>query len=113
MKEKNNMSKIIYKNVFWAILTMISLTLVFSVLFEATGKIETLSINQLVAKINSGEVAKITVEGNNLKIDLKDGKKAVAKKETETGLSQTLNNYGVRPEILDQLNLEVKEPSGF
>jgi cell division protease FtsH len=110
---KNNMTKIIYKNIFWAILTMISLTLVFSVLFEATGKTETLSINQLVTKINSGEVAKIIVQGNDLSIDLKDGKKAVAKKETETGLSQTLSNYGVKPEIMDQLNLEVQEPSGF
>jgi len=107
------MTKIIYKNIFWAILTMFSLTLIFSVLFEATGKTETLSINQLVSKINSSEVSKITVQGNNLLIDLKDGKKATAKKETDASLSQTLNNYGVSPSVLDQLNLEIQDESGF
>ena len=92
---------------------MFSLTLIFSVLFEATGKTETLSINQLVSKINSSEVSKITVQGNNLLIDLKDGKKATAKKETDASLSQTLNNYGVSPSVLDQLNLEIQDESGF
>ncbi len=109
----NKMTKTIYKNIFWAVATMIAITLIFSVLFETAGTTENLSINQLVTKINSGEVAKITVQGNDLLIDLKDGKKATAKKETDASLSQTLNNYGVTPSVLDQVNLEVQDESGF
>ncbi len=107
------MTKTLYKNIFWAVVMMFSLTLIFSILFETTSKAEVLSINQLVSKINSGEVSKIVVQGNDLLIDLKDGKKATAKKETDASLSQTLNNYGVSPLTLDKVNLEVKDESGF
>lgn len=113
MNNKNDVTKIISKNIFWAIITMLCLTLIFSILFEATGKTENLSITQLVSKINAGEVAKITVQGNDLKIDLKNGNKAIAKKETEAGLTQTLNNYGVNSTTMDQVNLVIEEPSGF
>jgi len=92
---------------------MLVMTFVFSLLFTATASPETLSINQLVSKINSGDVSKIIVQGNDLAIDLKDGKKAVAKKEAETGLTQTLKNYGVDQSAMDQLNLEIKDQSGF
>ena len=73
------MTKTLYKNIFWAVVMMFSLTLIFSILFETASKAEVLSINQLVSKINSGEVSKIIVQGNDLLIDLKDGKKPARK----------------------------------
>ena len=113
MNNKNDITKIISKNIFWAIMTMLCLTLVFSVLFETAGKTENLSVSQLVSKINAGEITKITVQGNDLKIDLKNGGKAIAKKETEASLTQTLNNYGVNSLTMDQVNIVIEEPSGF
>ncbi|MBU4348134.1 ATP-dependent zinc metalloprotease FtsH [Patescibacteria group bacterium] len=107
------MQKLIYKNIFWAIITMFVFMLVFSLLFENTEKAETLSINQIVSKINSGEITKITVRGDDLSIDLKDDKKAIAKKEAEAGLSQTLKNYGIESSILDNVDIEIKDRSGF
>lgn len=72
-----------------------------------------LSIDQLVNKINAGEVKKIVVSGNNLSIELKTGEEAIARKETEVGLSETLKNYGVDAITLQSVAFEVKEESGL
>jgi cell division protease FtsH len=101
------------KNIFWAITTFLVIAFIFSLFYTEQKSPTVLSIDQLVSKINSGEVTKIIVSGNDLKIELKDGSRAVSKKETETGLSETLKNYGVEPAALQKVNLEIKEESGF
>ena len=105
--------KMLYKSIFWASLVLFSLALLFSLLLETAPQPEVLSIDQLVNKINAGEVAKITIRGNDLEINLAGDKKAAAKKEFESGLSETLKNYGVSPQALSKVALEVKEESGF
>ncbi|TSC96494.1 MAG: cell division protease FtsH [Parcubacteria group bacterium Athens1014_26] len=102
-----------YKNISWAILTLLLITITFSLLFGNQSQTEKITVNQLAADINSGQVDKITVQGNTLNIDIKDGKKAVAEKEAELGLTQTLGNYGVKPDALQKVSLEIKNESGF
>ncbi|MBI4992455.1 MAG: ATP-dependent zinc metalloprotease FtsH [Candidatus Harrisonbacteria bacterium] len=94
-------------------MTLLILAIAFSFLFTQSKAPTELTISALAEKINKGEVEKIIVSGNNLAIDLKNGEKAVAKKETELGLSQTLNNYGVNYSALQAVALEVKDESGF
>lgn len=105
--------KTLYKNIFWATLTLLIITVTFSLLFETAKAPMELSINELVSKINTGEVSGIVVQGNDLLIDLKNGDKAVAKKESETGFTQTLNNFGVDTKALTAVKLEVKDESGM
>jgi cell division protease FtsH len=105
--------KSLTKNITWAIVSLLIIAFIFSLFYAEQKPTPTLTIDQLVSKINSGEVSKIAVNGNNLEIDLKDNSKAVSKKETETGLSETLKNYGVEPAALQKVNLEIKEESGF
>ena len=101
------------KNLLWATVTLLIIAVTFAILFQ-TGKPPTeLSISGLVEKINKGEVEKIAVQGNSLFIDLKNKEKAIAKKEPESGLTQTLNNYGVDPKSLQSVNLEVQDESGW
>ena len=90
-----------------------ALAFLFSAFYSQSGKTETFSIDQLATKINSGEISKIVVMGNDLSIDLKNGQKAVSKKETESGLSETLKNYGVDPVALQKVSLEIQEQSGL
>ncbi len=86
--------------------------LVFSFFMTGGTKPSALTMNDLVTKINAGTVTKIDVSGNDLTITLKDGTTATATKETETGLTDTLKNYGVDPVALRQVPLEVKGESG-
>ena len=90
-----------------------ALAFLFSAFYTGQEKTQTLSLDQLATKINSGEVSKIAVLGNDLNIDLKNNQKAVSKKEAESGLSETLKNYGVDPVALQKVSLEIQEQSGW
>ena len=100
------------KHFFWAIFTLLTIAFVFSLFYAGQEAPEVLSLDQLVFKINANEVSKIIVSGNDLKIELKNNGKAVSKKESESGLSETLKNYGVEPAALQKVSLEIKEESG-
>jgi cell division protease FtsH len=101
------------KNLFWAIATFIIVTILFSLAFNlGTQKPPVWSISQVTEKINAGEVKSITVNGNTLQLVLNDESKATSRKEEETGLSETLRNYGVEVEALRGVELKVEEESG-
>ncbi|MEK7115231.1 MAG: cell division protein FtsH, partial [Patescibacteria group bacterium] len=104
--------KLLYKNIIWAVAALLILTGVFSLLIGLEKSPSVLTIDQLVTKINNNEVAKIAVNGNTLNIELQDGVRWIARKETESGLSQTLANYGVDNEALQKVALTIEEESG-
>ncbi len=102
------------KNLFWAITTFILVTIVFSLLFNlGAEKPPVLGIQEVAEKVNAGDVKSITVKGNSLELVLVDGKKALSRKEEETGLSETLRNYGVAAEALRGVELKVEEEGGL
>ncbi|MGC9968235.1 MAG: ATP-dependent zinc metalloprotease FtsH [Minisyncoccia bacterium] len=101
------------KNILWAILTLIVISLLFSFFVNPPASPQTLNLNQLVDKINAGQVTKVVVNGNDLAVTQKDGSAAVSKKESESGISETLKNLGVNPTALQGVDLEVQEQSGW
>src|SRR3989344_6995263 len=103
----------LFKNFAWAIVTLLLVALVFSMFLEPQKEPEKLSLNQLVQRINAGEVAEIEVAGEDLKIKLADGGEATSKKEAEVGLSETLRNFGVDVPALAKVEIAVEEQSGF
>ncbi|MEK7566064.1 MAG: ATP-dependent zinc metalloprotease FtsH, partial [Patescibacteria group bacterium] len=105
--------KLLTKNILGIIFSLLALAFLFSAFYTGQEKTQTLSLDQLATKINSGEVSKIAVLGNDLNIDLKNNQKAVSKKEAESGLSETLKNYGVDPVALQKVSLEIQEQSGW
>jgi cell division protease FtsH len=74
---------------------------------------EEMTLSELAQGITSGEVVAIAVEGEDLKITLDDESERISKKEVESSLSETLGNYGVLPEALSNVAIEIKNPSGF
>ncbi|MBI5401248.1 ATP-dependent zinc metalloprotease FtsH [Candidatus Wolfebacteria bacterium] len=105
--------KSLSKNIFWAITTLLILAVIFSLVYQEQKSPAVLTVDQLVSKINSGDVVKIVVNGNDLNVELKNGEKAASKKETEAGLIETLKNYGVDSKALQKVNFSIQEESGF
>ncbi|OJI08190.1 MAG: cell division protein FtsH [Candidatus Vogelbacteria bacterium CG22_combo_CG10-13_8_21_14_all_37_9] len=95
-----------------AVLVIVILIAVYGAYQEEAKKTEALPLSDLVRKISAGEVVSITVSGSNLDIVDKDTKHYSAKKEAESSLSQTLINYGVKPEALDKLSLKIQSDTG-
>lgn len=102
-----------YKNLFWAIMILLTISFAFSTFFNPAVKPEKLNLNQLAERINAGKVKEIRVIGSQLEITLSDDKPAISEKEAEAGLTETLINFGVKPEALQKVNLSVKSQSGW
>ena len=101
------------KNLFWAVTTLIVISLAFSAFFNKSAKPEELSLNQLADKMNSGQVTEVKINGEDLSIKLSGGADAVSKKEAEASLSETLKNLGVTSEAFQKVKFTVENQSGF
>ncbi len=100
------------KNIIYAILIFLILAALYTS-FAVEDKVEEVSLSKLVEEIRAEEVLRITAEDDQLEIALKNGMVQKAQKEPDAALSETLANYGVRPEELTNITIEVKQPSGM
>jgi cell division protease FtsH len=83
-----------------------------SILYSAPqAKPQPVSLSTLVTEINDSKVKEIAVETDDLKITLNDGAVQKSTKEKETGLTESLKNYGVDTEKLKAVNIDVKGES--
>ena len=69
----------------------------------------------LVEEINAEEVKSIVVRGDKLEIALFDEEKPKqeARKELGQSFSELMQNYGVDPELLKKVDVQVKDQTGF
>ncbi len=71
------------------------------------------SLTTLVNQINQSEVKEIIVRGEKLEITLNNDEKEESKKESGASVSETLINLGVEQAQLREVNLDIKNESGF
>ncbi len=119
-KKKKNQSvwQMFVANIVSIILMFVLLVSAYSIIEESKKDVTEISISQLAAQVIEGKVEKISVEGDKLVImlfgtDKEKGEKQISKKEAGVALSETLTNYGVTPEQLAGVNIEIKNPTGF
>lgn len=96
-----------------ALLIFMLITALYLAISGNTKTVKEIPISDLAKSVSAGEVKKILVEGEKLTITYQNDEVKKAKKETESSLSQTLFNYGVKPEALAVAQIEVKNESGF
>jgi cell division protease FtsH len=83
-------------------------------MYGASGqKSDKAGIETLIYQINNEEVAGIVIEGDELKVALKDGREETVKKEPGESLSELLKNFNVEPAKIANLKIEVKDESGL
>jgi cell division protease FtsH len=101
------------KNFLWILVILIAISSLYSLFANQFAEKRILPLSELVAKINAGEVAEITVIDTRLDIVLRNGEKFSAEKELEAGLTETLRNYGVAPEKLKDVAVRVQSRNGM
>ena len=105
--------KTLVKNILLALLGLFLIASFFSLLVSFPEKAGVITLDQLAKKIKDGEVSQIIVNGDELKVTLKDNSLLTSKKEVELGITETLNNYGVNNETLEKVALTIKDKSGL
>ncbi len=101
------------KNFIWALIILMFVSAGYAYFAEQFREKKEVSLSALVERINGGEVKDITVIDSQLAVILKDGSELRAQKEFESSITETLRNYGVSPERLKEVNIGVKNRSGF
>lgn len=75
---------------------------------------EETSLNNIVAKINEDKVERIEISSNKLTVKIKEEETLLTtKKESEASLTETLTNLNVAPEKLNNIEINIKEETGF
>lgn len=103
--------KKLLKNILIAIGVLVVISLVFSLFTTPFKNPKSISLSDLVAAINTGNVKSITVDGDSLNITYQDNSTAVSQKEAESSLTDSLKNYGVDPQKLDAVNISIAKSS--
>jgi cell division protease FtsH len=103
----------LWKNLLSTILLFLIIMTLYSALTEGREKPEQIPVSELALNITEEKVSKIIVKGDELEIEYADGVKKESKKESESALSESLSYYGVTPETLSKIQIEVKSQSGF
>ena len=109
---KFNYKKFI-NQIFIALGALLLIAFAFAYFNSNLAKPKVLTLSELVAKINNGEVSRIVVRNDDLAITLKDNSSYEAKKEVEGSLTETFKNYGVDNSKLQGINLQVEQNVGF
>jgi cell division protease FtsH len=93
--------------VFLAFVSVLSL---FNVSDDEPTKID---ISALINQIEQEEVANIVVKESTLEITLKNEEKEISQIESSESLSTLLSNYGVSPEKIRLVTIEIQSQTGF
>jgi cell division protease FtsH len=104
------------RNILTGIFLLLMVVSLYSIVAENTSRAENISLSKLASDISSGQVTSIIVNGDDLELHYGTPANEVikkAKKEEGTALTQTLVNYGVSPERLAKVAIEVKSPNGL
>ena len=105
--------KSLLKKFILILLVFIAIASISSLFSQSAKKTEEISLSTLVRQINEEKIKSIIVKGNDINITYTDDKLAKAKKENESSITESFKNYGVNPEKLSKVNIEIKDESGW
>lgn len=111
-KNLNPQNNGMWGNVTTTLFAILILVLAYSFIVGGEEK-ETVTLSELTSDIRAEEVSGIVVSGDTLEITYKDETEKEGKKEVDAALSETLINYGLTPEELAAVSIEIKNESGF
>ncbi len=110
------MFKNLTKNLVSFFLILLILVVLFSVASENWGLLESperISTRNLVEKINEGEIAEITLTGNEIRVFLEDETEMIGRKEAEISLLEFLERWGADEEAVRNVSIEYEEETDW
>ena len=102
-----------FSNILTILLVFLLLVSAYGYFTDKKAKTDVISLSQLATDIRGQHVKEVDVEGADLTVIYTDDTKKESKKELESSLTDSLKNYGVSPEELGMIKIEVKDPEGF
>ena len=101
------------KNIGFVVLAFLLISTIMILYSGPAQKPNDVSLSELASQVNDGKVKNISVDINDLAIDLNDGTKEKSVKEPQSSLTESLNNYGVDKDKIKNVQIDIKQASGF
>ncbi len=102
------------KNILIISLSLFLIAVLLSSVQMLQTNVEKASLKKLITEVDNNNVKKIEVSGDTLLIQLKDSdKKLEVKKEYNQPFTELMSNYGIEKNKLQNIDVEIKEESGF
>lgn len=104
-----------WNNILSTILLLIFIAAAYSYIVDKQVEPDELSVSEVVQQVRSGEVSEIIVRGSELEIIYTDETRthAIAKKENDAAVTQTLAALGATTEQLNVVKIDVQSETGF
>jgi cell division protease FtsH len=104
-----------WNNILSTVLLLVLVTAVYSYVIEHQQKPDEITVSDIAGQVKNNEVANLVVRGTALEVEYKDTtkKKAVAKKERDAAVTETLSALGVSAEQLSAIRIDVQNETGF
>ena len=105
------------KNLFKNILILIAVFLLISAVFailnpDALQKQEEIAFSKVINDIKEGKITDIEIIGDKITLNYQTGEILYSRKEAGSSLNESLTNYGLVPEDIQNLNITIKEDKG-
>ncbi len=102
------------KNGFVYFLILVAVIALFFSLFSPQTSQSELELTALAQQVSKGDVERLIVSGDEVKVYYKDNREpALARKERNSDIIQTLTNLGVPADKILATNLQVEKPSDW
>lgn len=97
------------------LLILLVISGLYSLITEQKTSVTKINLSELVKDVGAGNVTSITVRGDTITATYNDEKKTVKEtnKETDSSVTETFARYGLTPEKLNAVKINVEGPSGF
>lgn len=104
----------VFKNILYLVIFLILIGAFLSLYNSPFENVENISLSALANEVIDNQVKSIEVVGDQtLNITLTDGKKQTTQKEVSQSLVQLLGDFGVKPEKISSLDINIKNDSGW
>jgi cell division protease FtsH len=103
----------LFKNISIVVLLFLLVSGIFILYGTPQKAPEKISLSTLAQQVNDGKVKTIEVDTNDLNITLADGKTEKTTKEASSSLVETLKNYGVDSQKIQDVNIDIKGESSL
>ena len=77
-----------------------------------SGQDEVVPLSQIAQDITAGAIVSLDVSGDKITATYTDETKKTSRKESESSLTQTLSDYGLTPEKMAAVKIEIKDEGG-
>ncbi|EKE19632.1 MAG: hypothetical protein ACD_8C00131G0002 [uncultured bacterium] len=101
------------KNVGFVVLFFLLVSTIMILYSGPAQKPAVISLSELATQVNDSKVKTISIDGNDLAIELSDGTKEKSVKEPQSSLTESLKNYGVDGGKIKDVKIDIKQASGF